>query len=135
MTYKKNGVTFAGRNKTSKPPHMRSIEERFPIHEHNENSKLCTGATYSELHPEETVSFDRIADTTIDGFPIYISRDNNGTLQATFNKNTHALIIGSTGSGKTTGFVLPFLNWMCAKKDKPIIVISDPKDELSKLLY
>lgn len=132
MTYKKNGVTFAGRNKTSKPPHMRSIEERFPIHEHNENAKLCTGATYSELHPDETVSFDRIADTTIDGFPIYISRDNNGTLQATFNKNTHALIIGSTGSGKTTGFVLPFLNWMCAKKDKPIIVISDPKDELNQ---
>jgi sugar lactone lactonase YvrE len=30
--------------------------------------------------------------------------------------------IGSIGSGKTTGFVLPFLNWMCSKKDKPSAV-------------
>lgn len=115
-----------------KAPHMQSIEERFPLHEHNENAKICTGSAYSRLHPTETVSFDRISKTDIDGFPIYVERNKNGVLEATFSKNTHALIVGSTGSGKTTGFVLPFLNWMGAKKNKPLLIISDPKDELNQ---
>lgn len=116
--------------KSSIPSHMQAIEKRFPIHQNNENSQMCSCADYRAKNQSATVSLDRISKTEIDGFPIRVERDNDGKLEATFSPNTHALIIGSTGSGKTTGFVLPFLNWMGAKKNKPTLVISDPKDEI-----
>ncbi len=123
----------ADRRPVPRRTHMDCIEERFPIHDHNENAHLCTGQDFCAENPERTVPFDRLPDTEIDGFPLYISRDGSGALQATFSANTHALIIGSTGSGKTTGFVLPFLNWMPTKKNKPGIIVSDPKNELNEL--
>ena len=42
----------------------------------------------------------------------------------------HALIVGTTGSGKTTGFVDQNIEVLSRTKDKPTLVISDPKKEL-----
>jgi type IV secretion system protein VirD4 len=42
----------------------------------------------------------------------------------------HALIVGTTGSGKTTGFVDQNISVLAKSKGKPSIVISDPKKEL-----
>ena len=42
----------------------------------------------------------------------------------------HALIVGTTGSGKTTGFVDQNIAVLGKSKGKPSIVISDPKKEL-----
>jgi type IV secretion system protein VirD4 len=42
----------------------------------------------------------------------------------------HALIVGTTGSGKTTGFVDQNIEVLAKSKGKPTIVISDPKKEL-----
>ena len=113
--------------------HMDAIEARFPLHEHNENAQICTGAEYRARNGTLTVPFRAIGDTAINGFPLYVARNAEGELEATFHPNTHAMIIGSTGSGKTTGFALPFLNWMSAKKDKPNIIVSDPKQEQYRL--
>jgi len=120
------------RARITRRSHMDSIEERFPLHEHNENAQLCRGAAYRALHPEMTVPYSKLPQTDISGFPVYIARNESGELEGTFTPDTHALIIGSTGSGKTTGFALPFLNWMGTKKNKPTIIISDPKDELNE---
>ena len=109
------------------------LEKRFPLHEHTENARLISGRDYLERHPGATVKYRDLPNTSIDGFPIYIARDESGGLEATFSGNTHAMIVGSTGSGKTTGFVIPFLNWMSSKKNKPSIVVSDPKNELNRL--
>ncbi len=128
-----NTVHIIDRAKTSDRTHMDAIEARFPLHQHNENALLCTGEDYRAQHAASTVPYSAIADTDIEGFPIYVARNGEGELEATFHPNTHAMIIGSTGSGKTTGFVLPFLNWMASKKNKPTIVVSDPKEELYRL--
>lgn len=45
-------------------------------------------------------------------------------------KQLHALIVGTTGSGKTTGFVDQNICVLARTKGKPSIVISDPKKEL-----
>jgi type IV secretion system protein VirD4 len=45
-------------------------------------------------------------------------------------KQLHALIVGTTGSGKTTGFVDQNICVLAKTKGKPSIVISDPKKEL-----
>ncbi len=119
-------------NTAPRKTHLDALEERFPLHEQNENAKLCTGKQYGERNPQKTVRFGTLASTPMDGFPMRIDRDEQGELTATFTDNTHSLIIGSTGSGKTTGFVLPFLYWQAAKKNKPSILVSDPKNELSR---
>lgn len=41
----------------------------------------------------------------------------------------HTIIIGTTGSGKTTGYTEPFLRAMSSIKNKPNLFISDPKGE------
>ena len=42
----------------------------------------------------------------------------------------HALIVGTTGSGKTTGFVDQNIAVLARSKTKPSLVITDPKSEL-----
>ena len=42
----------------------------------------------------------------------------------------HALIVGTTGSGKTTGFVDQNIAILGRSKGKPSLVIADPKKEL-----
>lgn len=42
----------------------------------------------------------------------------------------HTLVIGTTGSGKTTGFLDPTIQILSKTKTKPSLIISDPKGEL-----
>lgn len=95
-----------------------------------ENAKLSTAAEYVEAHRDSTVSYDRLPLQDVEGIPICIRRDPQGQLETTFIPDTHLLAIGATRSGKTTGFVIPTLNVMLNKKNKPSMVISDPKQEL-----
>ncbi len=112
-------------------PYFSTLEERFPFYQNDEDAGLSSGMAYCAEHPRQTVLYTDLPTSDIEGFPIYVNRQADGVLQATFHPNTHALVIGSTGSGKTTGFVLPFLNWMPLKKNKPSIIVSDPKNELN----
>lgn len=48
-------------------------------------------------------------------------------------KNTHCLIIGTTGSGKTTTLISPSIQILSETKDKPSLMIADPKGELYML--
>ena len=79
------------------------------------------------------VAYDRLAETEIAGFPIGSDRNRAGKLEFAFSTekpNTHIINIGTTGSGKTTGFVEPGLRAISSKKNKPNIFITDPKGEL-----
>ena len=48
-------------------------------------------------------------------------------------KPIHTLVIGTTGSGKTTTFVSPTIEILARTKTKPSLVITDPKGELYTL--
>ena len=95
-----------------------------------ENAKLTTAEEFSQQHRQQTVPYSALPETEIDGIPICVRRDANGELQVTFIEDTHLLAIGATRSGKTTGYVIPTLNVLLHKKNKPSLVISDPKQEL-----
>lgn len=95
-----------------------------------ENAKLSTVSEFVALHQDTTIPFDELPNTEIEGIPICVVRDGEGKLHATFIPDTHLLAIGATRSGKTTGYVIPTLNVLLNKKNKPSIVISDPKQEL-----
>lgn len=95
-----------------------------------ENANLLTVEDYREEHPGTTYCFDQLGEQDVEGIPVCLTRDTEGRLQCTFIPDGHVLGIGATRSGKTTGFVLPTVHTMLNKKNKPSMVISDPKQEL-----
>lgn len=76
-----------------------------------------------------TIDFRDLNDTEIIGTPIK-AEEVGGRLSITFAKPAHSLIIGTTGSGKTTTFVNPMIQILGATKTQPSMFISDPKGEL-----
>ncbi len=95
-----------------------------------ENAKLQKIPDYRHTHPGMTYTFDSLQNTDAEGVPICLTRNGEGKLEVTFAEDTHLLAIGATRSGKTTGFVIPTINIMLSRKNKPSLVISDPKQEL-----
>ncbi len=95
-----------------------------------ENAKLSTVEEYIETHRETTVKFHELPQRDIEGIPICVRRDAAGELEVSFIPDTHLLAIGATRSGKTTGYVIPTINVLLNKKERPSLVISDPKQEL-----
>lgn len=95
-----------------------------------ENAKLDTAEGFRHKHRDSTYRVEDIAKHNIEGIPVCVTRNEEGKLEATFIPDSHLLAIGATRSGKTTGFVIPTLNLLMKKKNKPNFVISDPKQEL-----
>lgn len=76
------------------------------------------------IHP-----FEKLKEVDITGSPIRAYEKEN-RLEVTFAKPSHALVIGTTGSGKTTTYVSPLIQILSETKTKPSFFISDPKGEL-----
>ena len=64
-----------------------------------------------------------------DGIVIRAERVN-GKTEVNMVKPIHTIVIGTTGSGKTTMLVDPTIQILSETKSKPSLVISDPKGEL-----
>lgn len=68
---------------------------------------------------------DRHADGIVIG-----AEKKGGGVEILTTDQLHALIVGTTGSGKTTGFVDQNIAVLARSKTKPSLVIADPKSEL-----
>ena len=97
-----------------------------------------------------TVFYDDLPNTEVDGFPVASDFTDNNDVKYSYDEyialtpksqskcnlryyflpNYHELIIGTTGSGKTTGCTEPQLRAISALKNKPNLFVSDPKGEL-----
>ncbi len=97
------------------------------IEDNYKNSKVVD---YQDLEGTKVVLYKDLPDTEVEGYPIASDRDENGNLRYYFLPPSHELIVGTTGSGKTTGCVEPRIRALAAKKNKPNLVITDPKGEL-----
>ncbi len=104
--------------------------QKIDVFKDYENTKLLTVEQYRQIHRGATFKFDELGEKEIDGIPVCITRGDDGRLDVTFTPDTHLLAIGATRSGKTTGYVIPTINVLASKKNKPNMVISDPKKEL-----
>lgn len=99
---------------------MANLEQaRFQTNE--EIDKNYTHVNYAELTQKEIV-----------GIPIK-AVEHKGKYTVHFAKNAHAMIIGTTGSGKTTTFINPTVQILSQSAAKPSMLISDPKGELYAL--
>lgn len=77
-------------------------------------------------------TYDQLSKSTKIGVPIraeVVGRQ----LEINMYKSIHTLVIGSTGSGKTTQFVNPTIQILGESKAAPCMVITDPKGELYDL--
>lgn len=110
-----------------------------------EELKSTYQAAYSESGHLEThtglesgtgvkiINFRDLPDTEVDGWPYAVDRGEHGELRCHFSvgvPNAHELIIGSTGSGKTTSLVEPRIRILATKKNRANMFISDPKSDL-----
>mgnify|MGYP002673535849 FL=1 len=75
------------------------------------------------------VAFPKLRETEITG-SIIKAEEKNGKMDVVFAKPAHTLVIGTTGSGKTTTYVNPTIQILSETKTKPSMFISDPKGEL-----
>ncbi len=87
-----------------------------------ERDKIFTSCKYSEL-----------ATMKKDGVPIRALYDGKNDMKITFNSPCHGLIIGSTGSGKTTTFINPMIQLLGASGAGSSMIMTDPKGELFAL--
>ena len=88
----------------------------------SERDKIFTSCKYSEL-----------GEMKKDGVPIRALFDGKHDMKITFNSPCHGLIIGSTGSGKTTTFINPMIQLLGASGAGSSMIMTDPKGELFSL--
>ena len=73
--------------------------------------------------------FSTLSNTHFDGIPLRAERVGSHT-EINMQKPIHTLVIGTTGSGKTTMFVDPTIQILGQCATHPSMVMSDPKGEL-----
>ena len=73
--------------------------------------------------------FSNLGNIKFDGIPLRAERVGNHT-EINMQKPIHTLVIGTTGSGKTTMLVDPTIQILGSCATHPSMVISDPKGEL-----
>lgn len=78
---------------------------------------------------EFTVTDFKNMDKHADGIVIGAEKKVAG-VEIIATSQMHALIVGTTGSGKTTGFVDQNISALGKSKSKPSLIVSDPKKEL-----
>ncbi len=79
------------------------------------------------------VMYEGLAGVKKDGIPVRALVDNKGKLKVNFMSGAHSLVIGSTGSGKTTTFINPMIQLLAATNCGSSMIITDPKGELFEL--
>ncbi len=88
----------------------------------------------TELRKNKKYNFSKFTELSNakDGIVIRSELVNNN-IEVNMYEPIHTMIIGSTGSGKTTRYVNPTIQILARTKTKPSLVISDPKGELYNL--
>jgi len=94
-----------------------------------ENSRWMNEQEKKKLF--KSYDYSQLKDVTKDGIPIGAKLDSSKKkMSVMFNSPCHAIVIGSTGSGKTTTFVTPMIQILGATNAGSSMIVTDPKGEL-----
>ena len=96
-----------------------------------ENSRFLTDKERDSYFPG--FDFDDAAASSKDGIPVRAVLDKKGHLQVNLLGGAHSLVIGATGSGKTTTFINPMIQILGATSAGSSMIMTDPKGELFSL--
>ncbi|MCQ2413324.1 MAG: type IV secretory system conjugative DNA transfer family protein [Clostridia bacterium] len=82
----------------------------------------------------KSYKYSELSNVTKDGIPVWAKINAKGNdMEVGFNSPCHSIIIGSTGSGKTTTFVSPMIQLLAATAAGSSMIVTDPKGELFNL--
>ena len=96
-----------------------------------ENSRFLTEQERDKYFP--TFTYESLQKSKVDGVPARAVLDKKGRLVGNFKPGVHALVIGATGSGKTTTFINPMIQLIAATNCGSSMIMTDPKGELFDL--
>ena len=105
----------------------KNVMEDSPL----ENSRFLTDAERDKYFPPFT--YETLPEMKNDGVPARAVLDKKGKLVGNFKPGVHALVIGATGSGKTTTFINPMIQLIAATNCGSSMIMTDPKGELFDL--
>ncbi len=96
-----------------------------------ENSRFLTDAERDKYFPPFT--YETLESVEKDGVPVRAVLNKKGQLEGNFKPGVHTLVIGATGSGKTTTFINPMIQLLAATNCGSSMIMTDPKGELFDL--
>lgn len=97
-----------------------------------ENSRWMTKEERDKIFKH--YKYSKLSSVKKDGIPVMATLTNKDRdMDVVFNSPCHTLVIGSTGSGKTTTFVSPMIQLLASTSAGSSMVITDPKGELFSL--
>lgn len=97
-----------------------------------ENSRFMTDAEKNDLFPHKR--FKALEEEKKDGIALYAVYSNKKKdMDINLSAPAHGLIIGATGSGKTTTFINPVIQILGHTSAGSSIICTDPKGELFQL--
>ena len=99
-----------------------------------ENSRFMTDKERDKyFKPRVYEDLDGLTKFKDDGVPVRALVGKDGKLQINFLNGVHSLVIGSTGSGKTTTFINPMIQILGSTSCGSSMIMTDPKGELFDL--
>ena len=97
-----------------------------------ENSRWMSDAERDKIFKPH--KYSKLHEVKKDGIPVMAKlTDRDKDMKVVFNSPCHSLVIGSTGSGKTTTFVSPMIQLIGASGAGSSMIMTDPKGELFAL--
>ena len=97
-----------------------------------ENSRFMTKKEMDFNFPNK--KFSELNNDKKDGIPVYaVYNKKKNELDLNLAPPMHSVIIGATGSGKTTTFINPMIQILCASKAGSSMICTDPKGELFQM--
>ena len=97
-----------------------------------ENSRWMTDAERDKIFKPH--KYSKLHEVKKDGIPVMAKlTDKDKDMKVVFDSPCHSLVIGSTGSGKTTTFVSPMIQLIGASGAGSSMIMTDPKGELFAL--
>ena len=97
-----------------------------------ENSRWLTDDEKKKIF--KPYKYSQLSTVKKDGVPVMAQlTKNDRDMNILFNSPCHSIIIGSTGSGKTTTFVNPMIQLLAASNAGSSMIMTDPKGELFSL--
>lgn len=99
-----------------------------------ENSRFLTDKERDRYFPgHDYTELAKLTGPKNDGIPVRAVLDKKKNLKINFLNGAHSLIIGATGSGKTTTFINPMIQLLGATGCGSSMIMTDPKGELFSL--
>ncbi len=93
-------------------------DSRFMTESDLKNDKKLIFTTWNQLPSIKETGF------------VFYNKEENGVYKICMKKENHALVLGTTGTGKTQVLADPTIRIFAHSGQKPSMVISDPKGEL-----